>query len=203
MPNELHYFSAIEYKFQQRFRAFRDRFLKLLIAPLVYFRIKPNTITLVSFLSILVFAYFLVSSPYVAVLFLLVHIALDGIDGVLARALHESGRAGAFLDILNDHSGLVVVVLALVYNNFVNPTLGILYVYLYSLLIALLLYSNSLGIPPVITLRTKYFLYCIYLVWVFLDVSYFQAAVMVFTILTTPFVVITIVRVFFSLNKRG
>lgn len=202
MSDNLHYFSAKEYVVQKKFQNFRDGSLKFLVKPLIFLKITPDIVTFASFLCVLIFSYFLVTSPYIALTFLFLHVALDGIDGVLARLTNKSSRAGAFLDILNDHTGFIVVIGALIFYNFLIPILGFVYVYLYSLLVVLLVYCNSLDITPKFTLRTKYLLYIVYAIYALSGLNFFQPAVFIFTILTVPFATDIFLRVLFHLNKK-
>jgi phosphatidylglycerophosphate synthase len=203
MPDDFHYFSTKEYELKTKFQISRDKFLKTLLKPLIFLGITPNFITLISFLCVLISAYFLIKKPYIALVFLFLHVIFDGIDGSLSRLANKSSRAGSFLDILNDHTGFVIITGTLIFYGYLNAILGIAYIYLYSLLVVLLIYCNALGIAPIFTVRTKYFLYIVYAIWVFFGLNFFQPAVIIFTAITLPLVAGVFIRVLSYLNKKS
>ena len=201
MNKDFHYFSSREYAFQKKFQGFRDRLLRLVAKALTFFRITPSMVTFTSFASILFFAYFCLSKPWLALLLLVLHVVLDGVDGVLARATGKVGPAGALLDMLNDHTGFVVVIISLVFYALLDPVLGLVYLYLYTLLVFFLIYRNAALIPSTLTLRTKYFLYLVYALWALMGVDIFFVAVLLFTVLTAVSLLENIFKVYFHLSK--
>jgi phosphatidylglycerophosphate synthase len=97
----------------------------------------------------------------VACLFLLLHVALDGIDGPLARKMDMAGPSGAFVDMCCDHGGLVIVVWTLSAAGLIDGTIGNIYVSLYTIAVVFIVWLNSLGKPFRFVIRSKYFLYLI------------------------------------------
>ncbi|MGB9709386.1 MAG: archaetidylinositol phosphate synthase [Infirmifilum sp.] len=80
-----------------RIRAKLHVYLRYIAAPLVYLRIDPNLITLTGllfgFLSVLAYAHY----PLM-ILFFILMILSDAIDGQVARAIGKVTKFGAFLD---------------------------------------------------------------------------------------------------------
>lgn len=200
--NNFYILSAKEYPVFKKCQKFKDNSLKFLAQPIIFLKITPNMVTFASFVCALLFAYFFILRPYIAFVFFSLHVGLDAIDGLVARLTNKATRGGSFLDLLNDHTGFIVVVGTLVFYNFLNPILGFIYAYLYSLLWALLIYCNNLRIPPKFTFKTKYFFYIVYILYAFSGVNFFQPAVIVFTILTVPFTVAILLRVVSYLNRK-
>ncbi len=141
-------------------------------------------VTLASFLCILFFVYFCVRNPLVALFFLGFHMILDGIDGPFARLTNRANSAGAFLDMLNDHTGLVIVMGSLVFYSLLNLVIGLIYIYLYSLLVIFLVLRNMLGIHPAFTLRTKHVPYLTYVLWAVTAINIFDKIMIVCIIIT-------------------
>lgn len=189
MYNGPNYFSSKEHQFQERFRVLRDRVFSRLVKVLVRCNITPNAVTLVSFLCVLVSAVFVASVPWVAITFLFLHVALDGVDGVLARYTGTSSKMGAYIDMCNDQLGFVIIAGALAWSGVLNPILSIVYVVTYLGLVILLVYSNAVGISPSFTFRSKYFFYIAYAAWALgaYSTQHFNDIVLIFTLVTIPF----------------
>ncbi|UQN31219.1 CDP-alcohol phosphatidyltransferase family protein [Brachybacterium kimchii] len=75
----------------------------------------PNAVTLLRFLLLVPVCVLLVDGgpDPLAVILLLVWALTDWVDGLLARALHQTSRIGAIIDPIADRLGLVGVVLSL------------------------------------------------------------------------------------------
>lgn len=75
----------------------------------------PNAVTLLRFLLLVPVCVLLVDGgpDPLAVILLLVWALTDWVDGLLARALHQTSRTGAIIDPIADRLGLVGVVLSL------------------------------------------------------------------------------------------
>jgi hypothetical protein len=67
--------------------------------------------------------------------------------------------------------------------------LSIAYIVLYTALVIALVYSNAVGITPRFTFRSKYFFYLAYAAWALgvCTTYYLNTIVLIFTILTVPF----------------
>jgi phosphatidylglycerophosphate synthase len=186
--DNLNYFSSSEHGAVQRFKEFRDRAVKPLAKLLSGLGISADILSYVGLLSLLGFIIFVVESPRFAVLFLLLHVTLDALDGPVARVSGNDGNSGAFTDMFVDHTGIVIVILTLMYYNLLNPILGAIYVYLYTIMIVFVVVLNSLDISPKFVLRTKYLVYLLYAYFAFTQINYFTEAVALFSISILPFV---------------
>lgn len=82
-------------------RRFRSKLLAPLGRFLLKLKITPNQLTFLSFLSGLAAAYFLFQNPFFFALFVLLHILIDNIDGVLAR-LTKPTLFGDYFDHISD-----------------------------------------------------------------------------------------------------
>ncbi|MBI2122370.1 MAG: CDP-alcohol phosphatidyltransferase family protein [Candidatus Sungbacteria bacterium] len=202
MTGNFHYFSSKEEKHQERFRLMRDKILRVFLKPLIWLHISPNMLTFVSFISLGGFFYFFIDNPWFSIIFLFAHVLLDGVDGPLARATGKSSRAGSFLDMLNDHTGMVIVVATVIHYSMLDSLLGLTYVYTYSLLIVFILYQNSLGVPPSIVFRSKYLFYALYMLWALSGINIFNVTTAIFILFTSISLVAGGVKIFSILKSQ-
>lgn len=202
MIGNLHYFSSREKKHQERFRLIRDKLLRVFLKPLMWLHISPNMLTLISFISLGGFFYFFINNPLFSIIFLFTHVLLDGVDGSLARATGKSSRAGSFLDMLNDHTGMVIVVATVMYYSMLNSLLGLTYVYTYSLLVVFSLYQNSLGVPSNIVFRSKYLFYALCILWALSSINIFNVSTAVFILLTLISLITGCIKIYSALQNQ-
>jgi len=144
------------------------------------------------------FVFFVQSNSLYAAIFLLAHVFIDAFDGPLARLMKRDSDAGALTDIVCDHTGMVVVVATFVYIGFVNPILAIVYVYLYTVMVVFVIWRNKIGIPARLIVRTKYYLYILYGVFLLFDVNILNYGLIIFSLLMFP----SVVSGYFSIKKH-
>jgi phosphatidylglycerophosphate synthase len=157
----LHYFGSRERPTVARWVAWRDRALFPAYRALARRNVHADTATLASFLVVLLFFVPLLAlKQYVAAwAALLVHLALDALDGPMARTCGYSSNRGAIADIMNDITGMVVVVAATVTTGWIDPTVGLLYVASYLYLIVFTIGLNVLRAGFRVVLKSKYWYY--------------------------------------------
>ena len=199
----LNYFSEKELAKQVKFQQVRDRLFGPLGKLLIALRITPNLVSLISFLCLIGVAWHTISAPLIALAFLFVHVFLDAFDGLVARLTHTQSDAGAFVDILNDHYGIVVFTGILIYWNLVDSTVGYMYGHLYTLMIVLVILRNKMGIPAKFVFRSKYFVYIAYAIFAFTNIEYFTILLGFFTVLTIPTIIMSIQKVINHLRTHG
>ena len=202
MLGNFHYFSSKEEKHQERLRGIRDNILRVFLKPLIWLHVSPNMLTFVSFISLGGFFYFFIDNPLFSIIFLFAHVLLDGVDGSLARATGKSSHAGSFLDMLNDHTGMVIVVGTVMYYSMLNSLLGLTYVYTYSLLVIFILYQNSLGVPPRVVFRSKYFFYMLYMLWALSGINIFNETTAIFILITLISLVVGSIKIYNVLKNK-
>jgi phosphatidylglycerophosphate synthase len=145
-----------------------------LLAPLVRglarMGVTPNLVSLLGMLMLAPFAYLVLAydEPWIVALacgFILLHVALDGLDGPLARYCGQSGQAGALVDICCDHGGLVIVVWVTSAAGLIDGTIGSIYVVLYTVAVVFIIWLNALGRPLRYVFRSKYVFYALLLLY--------------------------------------
>jgi phosphatidylglycerophosphate synthase len=70
--------------------------------------------------------------PRLALLFFLVALLLDTLDGAMARRTGRSSRFGAFFDQFCDHARETLVIAGLAANGALSPLLAVLYAFVYA-----------------------------------------------------------------------
>src|ERR1051326_2561753 len=78
---------------------------------------------------------------------------LDAIDGVLARYHRTPSAKGAFTDAFCDEAVVALTVGGLVWQGAINPVLGLIFVYLYTMLVTLLLIHQMLAVSSQLIIR--------------------------------------------------
>jgi len=191
----LNYFSESEKGSVKRFEGYRTKILLPICRLLSKAGITADAISYVGFFSLAGFIYYVESNPLLACLFIFIHVILDGLDGPLSRYCGTDGDSGALTDILVDHTGMIVVVLTLIFFGLVNPFWAALYMFLYTLMIIFVIVRNKLGIPIKYVVRSKYFLYLVYLYWAITGTNVLSEAIIIFTILMIPEILISYFKI--------
>lgn len=164
MSPHLNYFTAKEQQKQSEFSQKRSSLLSPLVSLMSSLGLTANSVSLLSLLSTAGFVYFAPEHMLLALLFILIHILLDGLDGPLARKQGTAGNAGAFTDICVDQAGLLVVLLTLIHyelaESFSVASYGLLYIIMITFMV--ILNERSVHLPTII--RSKYLLYIVLLI---------------------------------------
>ncbi len=96
-----------------------------------------------------------------ALVALLLHVLLDGLDGPLARHLGVASRRGSFTDTLADQMVVTASTLALMATP--QPAASIwpggLYLFLYSVVVGFAMLRNALGVPYSWLVRPRFWVY--------------------------------------------
>ena len=156
------YFNVDERDRQEAFARRRDRFFSPAVKVLARTGITPNHVTLFGIALLLVACAGGPDDPWVAPVFLVLYCLMDGLDGPLARAKGSASRGGAFLDIIADQLGAVLVPAAAVYHLGTHGTLATLFTAFYIAFITLAVVANERGLTPPRFIRIKYVLYGVY-----------------------------------------
>ena len=164
----LNYFGSRERPTVARWIAWRDGLMGPTYRALARRNVHADTVTLISFLLVLLFFVPLLVLKWhlLAWLALLAHLALDALDGPMARTCGYSSNRGALADIMNDITGMVVVVAATVHAGWIDPTVALLYVATYLYLIVFTIALNVLRAGFRVVAKSKYWYYAALIVTV-------------------------------------
>lgn len=152
-------YSAGERGFMEWGQNFRARALGPLLAWLDKAGITPDVLTFISLIVGVIAALLLQDHTAWALFFLVWHVALDGLDGPLARHQKIESIRGSFTDTMADQAVITAVVLAAVQYGAVGAVAGGLYIFFYTLVVVFAMVRNHLNIPYTWLLRPRFLLY--------------------------------------------
>lgn len=130
-----------------RTQQWRGAWLAPVLTTLARWKIRPDVVTLTSTIVGLAFCPLLFYWPPGALLALAMHVALDGLDGPLARHLGTASRRGSFTDTMSDQLVVVASTVALMADHHLAVLPGGLYIFLYTVVVLFALARNALAIP--------------------------------------------------------
>ena len=142
------------------------------------------------------------AAPITAGLFLLAYTLVDGIDGALARYQKKTSNAGALLDMILDHSGMVLVIVVLAAANLINAIGAIIYVYLYTLLVIFIIIRNSINKPIKKAVRSKYIVYGAYGLWALFQINIITPVIILFSALMIPPIITSFTTIYNHLGEK-
>ncbi len=137
----------------------RLRALRPLLSLLTRLGVSPGAVTLLGLALGLAGAANLADEPTWGVAYLALHLALDGLDGPLARWQQRATSAGALWDMTADLLVVLAVTLALVEAGEASPRSGLLFGWLYLALLTVACARQRLGRPFRLLVRPRFVLY--------------------------------------------
>ncbi len=140
-------------------KIWRDKLFCPLSRIFVKLSITPNQISVFGLLVLLGFVSYLNTNLKLSLLFLVIHLLLDGLDGAVARLSKKDCTAGEVMDTFVDYTGMFIVIWTLGLYAYLDPSLGLLYVFLYLMMLGLMIVRYLLKIKPKFVLRSKYVIY--------------------------------------------
>jgi phosphatidylglycerophosphate synthase len=184
MENKIHItmFSQVEDKAYGQFQKVRDVFFEPLCVLLTKIGIKPNYLSYFNAALAIPFVFFLTASPIISFGVLMLSLLLDSVDGCLARHQKVMNESGALLDIGVDHFILFTVLLGLIYTKTIDGFWGAAYGINYLLLVVLVIAMRSLKVSVVPIVRSKYYLYLVWALFIFTGLNYFDLFLVFFAI---------------------
>jgi Phosphatidylglycerophosphate synthase len=187
-------FNKKERRTQKAFAVMRDKLFTPLVILLQKIGVTPNQVTLLG-VVFLVLACLVPPDWYkVAIVFVVLNVTCDGIDGPLARRKGLAHPGGSLVDIVADQLGVVFLPAAAIYHlNAFGPVM-LLFSSAYLLFIGLVVYANELGLEVRLFIRSKYPFYVLYLFCLYQRVDWV-------TYFCGAFVLYYSVESFFTLRK--
>jgi phosphatidylglycerophosphate synthase len=167
-------FGDSEDKYAPGLRALKDKLLLPVTSYLNKTGVKPDWLTYASLLMILPFIYFFKFNPWISLIFLVLNILLDGIDGSMARINGNSSVKGAVLDTAADNLSFIIVFFTAFYYNLFNPFWGGIYITNYIGLIFLVIISKGLKLNVFPVIRSRFYFFLLLFVLLFSGLNYFD-----------------------------
>ena len=148
-----------------RFQQLRARFLNPLLRLLTRIKITANHVTLFSLIIGLAFCSVWWQSPQWALLCLLLHVLLDGLDGPLARHQAKDSAKGSFTDSMADQLVVTASMIILMVDQYVSIIAAAIYIFTYAMVVAFAMVRNALEKPYSWVARPRFVIY----IWLALD----------------------------------
>lgn len=155
-------YSAGERKWMLLGQRLRSVCLRPILRLLTRLRITPDMITLLSAVCGVAFApLWVLGHSTAAVVLLMLHVALDGLDGPLAREQHVDSPRGSFTDTFADQVVLTAVTSAWMIQRHdpISTCAGTLYLFTYTAVVGMAMVRNALSIPYSWLVRPRFFFY--------------------------------------------
>lgn len=198
---EFHFFSKQEEPYYLRLRAWKDRLLQPICRYLSQHRVKPDNLSYASLAMVAPFLYFFRFHPWLAMIFLVLNIFFDILDGALARFTHKETARGEFLDhIVADYVSFFIIFLSFVYYGLVNPFWGAVYVLNYAVMLSMIFYCNYRHIKFFPIARSKYVVYMAFFLWLLTANNFLDITVVFFSVYMIVTNIILLNRVRCSLS---
>lgn len=137
----------------------RARLLRGTLAHLSQRGVTADGITGLSLAFGLAFWPLLFISQSLALVTLLIHLLLDGLDGPLARHQGTDSRQGSFTDTAVDQLVVTSTTLALIQAHHVDVSAGLLYTFVYAVVVGFAMVRNALDIPYSWVIRPRLLVY--------------------------------------------
>ena len=116
-------------------RRFRIKLFGPLLPAIDKWGVSADAITLISLVFGLAFCPLYFESVPMALTALLVHVVLDGLDGTVARLKGTASPKGSLADTMADQIGVTGVTATLIVSGMVGTYIGVIYVFLYTLVV--------------------------------------------------------------------
>lgn len=159
-------YSAAERSAMQWTQRLRRRLFDPLLGLLVFCRVTPDGLTLLSLLAGLSFCPLYFCSKAAALGMLALHVFLDGLDGPLARHTGVASRRGSFTDTSADQVVVVTTTAMLMSTGVVGVWPGAVYIFAYTVVVVFAMVRNALAIPYCWLVRPRFIVY----VWLIVEI---------------------------------
>lgn len=194
MPH-FNYFAESEQAGQNRFQKIRDAVFGPLVRLLIRCRVTADLISLLSLLQLVPFGYLLLTAENtqqvgIASIFVWLHVALDALDGPIARSTGTSGPAGAFTDMCVDHSGMLITTCLLTAAKLIDPAVAVAYASSYTVAVTFTIWLNMIGQSFKLVIRTKYLLYALVTAYGIFGGNLIAPAVVMFCVIHVCYVIL-------------
>lgn len=137
----------------------RERALAPLLRGLGALGVSADHLTLFSLLAGLAFCPLYFFFPPWAFAALLVHVAVDGLDGPLARHLGRASRRGWFTDTMADQLVITATTVTLIFVGVFDVVAGSAYIFFYGIVVGFSMVRNALAIPYSWVVRPRFIVY--------------------------------------------
>ncbi|HEX7588522.1 MAG TPA: CDP-alcohol phosphatidyltransferase family protein, partial [Anaerolineae bacterium] len=174
-----------------------------LVGALAALHVPPNAVSFSQVILGGVVVALMPQQPRVAFVLFVVAVALDGVDGALARATNRVTRFGALFDAYCDHTREVMVVAGLALYGALNPFLAGLYGVTYPGLNLTLALCNSHRVPLPFAIKSYLIVYPALFAYLWFGANVLDAAVALSITLMGAAIVIGLWRLAHVMDTPG
>jgi len=180
-------FGEDENRMYLKIRAVREKLMDPLAQILVDIGVTPDVLSYLGLAMMLPFVYFFGFNPWISFIFLLLHVFLDMLDGVVARKLKKSSAWGGMLDYTVDYTSFVIIFFTFLYYQVFSPFWGALFIFSYTLMHGFLLYMSMKKMHVFFIMKMRLWFYFFILIWVASGLNFFDP----FLVVTTVYFLVT------------
>lgn len=179
----------------------RAKYLSLLLVGLTKSGVRANHITFLSFVCGACFLpCWFYMEPLAALIVLVAHILIDGIDGPLARHQGTASGRGSFADSVVDQCIVTWVTLTTMLAGILSTSAGTIYIFVYTLVVAFAMIRNAMGAPFSWLVRPRFYVYG----WLIVELWYWPGSLEYFTWVCIALLTIKAISGFFAIyNNLG
>jgi phosphatidylglycerophosphate synthase len=135
--------------------------------------VTPDQITLLATIVGLSFCPLYFWWPPGAVLAIVFHVLLDGLDGPLARFKNVDSPRGSFTDTVSDQIVVVATTITLMWAETVSIPAGGVYIFLYTTVVAFAMVRNALAVPYSWLVRPRFVVYA----WLLVESAFWPGSI--------------------------
>jgi phosphatidylglycerophosphate synthase len=187
-------YSSLERKLLAPARGLLRAVYSPLVRVLVALRVSPNAVSFSQVILAAVVVALMPTHPRVAFGLFVAAIALDGVDGALARATNRATRFGALFDQYCDHAREVIVVAGLALHGALNPFLAGIYGVTYPGFNLTLYLCNSFRVPLSFAIKSYLIVYPALFAYLWFGFNALDAAVALSILLMGVVIVLGLAR---------
>ncbi len=170
-------YSSLERKLLAPARGLLRAVYSPLVRVLAALHVSPNAVSFSQVILGAVVVALMPTHPRIAFLLFVAAIALDGVDGALARATNRATKFGALFDQYCDHAREVIVVAGLAWYGALNPFLAGMYGVTYPGFNLTLYLCNSYRAPLPFAIKSYLIVYPALFTYLWFGVNILDAAV--------------------------
>ena len=178
-------FSKEEEKYYRLFQKYRDSFFLPICKKFDEYGIQPDHLSYLGAFMIIPFVFFFASNPWLSAICLLFNVFLDSLDGPLARYSNKASDRGAIVDLLCDYGSFFAVFLTVAIYGLMTTFWALFYAIQYALMLLLVMYCRSKSIRFFPVVRSKYYLYLMFLWLLVSGINWFDPFLVLFSVYMT------------------
>jgi len=164
-----------------KWRNFRDKVSRPFCDFFHKHGITHNHLSYLGLAMVIPFIYFFGFNPWLSYIFILLNLFFDSLDGPMARFSGKASTRGAVVDIMFDHLSFFIIFLTFLYFGLLNPFWGSVYLVNYVIMLAFIIFCRGLRIKFFPVIRSKYYVYMVFFIWLMTGQNYFDPFLVCFS----------------------